>query len=113
VTRFASRLTGKACAMYLPRVLRPLVYGSFGKVYGIDFSEMRDSIYSFPCFSRFFTRALKQGARKIDAQLDKNSMCSPCDGTVLSVSKINSSDFTFECVKGTNYSMAEFLLGEN
>lgn len=52
--------------MTLPTFLRPIIYGGFGKLYGINFSEMKHGDLRFyESFNKFFTRELKEGARKI------------------------------------------------
>ena len=73
------------------------------KVNFTDYSTMTD----------FFTRKLKPGVRKIHKQKDTSSMCSPCDGAVLTVGKINDLDGTIDCVKGRSYRLDEFMLGEH
>ena len=45
---------------------RPLVYGSFGKLYGINFAEMKHAdLKAYDSFNKFFTRELKEGVRRI------------------------------------------------
>jgi len=66
LSRNLSRLTGFACSLRLPEFLRPIVYGSFGKLYGINFEEMKHSDLKFyESFNKFFTRELKEGVRSI------------------------------------------------
>jgi len=106
-----SQWAGFVCSLYIPKPFRSLIYGTFGNVYGVKFHEMGQPIDSFPSFNQFFTRALKKDARMIEDEGDITSLCSPCDGTVLSISEIDSANFTFECVKGLDYSLEEFMLG--
>ena len=42
---------------------------------------------------------------------DPFSLCSPCDGTVLTSGTINSADSTIDCVKGRSYRLDEFMMG--
>jgi phosphatidylserine decarboxylase precursor len=65
----------------------------------------------YETFTKFFTRILKPGARTIDEPENTKSMCSPCDGRVLSCGKINSEYSTIDCVKGRSYRLDEFMLG--
>lgn len=65
----------------------------------------------YESFNRFFTRQLKEGARIISEEEDLTSMCSPCDGRVLSVGEISTHDATIDCVKGRSYRLDEFMLG--
>ena len=92
--------------------MRPVVYGSFGKMYGINFSEMKHAdLKVYESFNKFFTRQLKEGVRTIEQQEDITSMCSPCDGKVLTVGEISTHDATIDCVKGRSYRLDEFMLG--
>jgi len=43
----------------------------------------------YETFTKFFTRKLKEGARTIDEPKNEKTMCSPCDGRVLTCGKIN------------------------
>ena len=93
-------------------LFRPIIYGSFGKVYGINFNEMKHSSLTFyESFNKFFTRELKEGARTIAEPTLKSHMTSPCDGKVLTVGEICTIDQTIDCVKGRSYRLDEFLLG--
>jgi phosphatidylserine decarboxylase len=89
-----------------------VIYGGFGKVYGIDFTEMKDEdLKSYTSFNKFFTRQLKDGIRSIVNPSVKTSLCSPCDGRVLSVGEVCTADCTIDCVKGRSYRLDEFMLG--
>lgn len=89
-SRNISRLTGYMCNSRIPLCLRPIIYGGFGKMYGINFSEMKiQSLYKFETFNKFFTRELKDGVRTISNPEIHNNICSPCDGTVLSCGRID------------------------
>jgi hypothetical protein len=111
-TRIASRITGYICSMYIPVPLRYVMYGSFAKVYGIDMSEVEYPDFGhYETFTLFFTRRLKKGARTISEKDNAKSMCSPCDGRVLTCGKINSEYSTIDCVKGRSYRLDEFMLG--
>lgn len=89
-----------------------MIYGSFGKAYGINFEEMKHRDLKFyETFNKFFTRELKEGARKIIGINDKTAISSPCDGRVLSCGEISTADATIDCVKGRSYRLDEFMLG--
>lgn len=112
ITRVSSRLAGVICSLYVPYPLRYVFYGSFAKVFGIDMSEYAEpDLGKYETFTKFFTRNLKPGARTIDEPENTKSMCSPCDGRVLSCGKINSEYSTIDCVKGRSYRLDEFMLG--
>ncbi len=105
-------MTGFFCSLKLPVCLRKLVYGGFSKLYGINLSEMKhEDLRFYETFNKFFTRELKEGARKISNPEDITSICSPCDGRVLSYGEISTSDATIDCVKGRSYRLDEFMLG--
>ena len=98
--------------MKIPSVLRPLIYGSFGKTYGINFEEMKHGDLKFyETFNKFFTRELKEGARTIAAPQDRTAISSPCDGRVLTCGEVSTADSTIDCVKGRSYRLDEFMLG--
>jgi len=93
-------------------MFRPIVYGSFGKLYGINFEEMKETdLKAYESFNKFFTRELKEGVREISQPEDITSMCSPCDGRVLTCGEISTVDSTIDCVKGRSYRLDEFMLG--
>jgi phosphatidylserine decarboxylase len=98
--------------MKLPRFLRPIIYGSFSKAYGINLAEMKHTDLCFyETFNKFFTRELKEGARTVTAPADATSISSPCDGRVLSCGEVGTADATIDCVKGRSYRLDEFMLG--
>ena len=100
------------CSIKLPEFMRPLIYGGFSKLYGINMKEMKEQDLRFyETFNRFFTRELKEGSRKISRPYDMTTLTSPCDGRVLSFGEINSTDSTIDCVKGRSYRLDEFMLG--
>jgi phosphatidylserine decarboxylase len=73
-----SRLAGRLAALRWPRFLRRRVVTGFGRVFGVDFSEVREPLESFASIQEFFIRYLKDGARPIDRAPD--AVVSPCDG---------------------------------
>lgn len=100
------------CSLWVPKPLRYLMYGSFAKVYGINMDEVEISDFGhYETFTLFFTRRLKKDARPIHEPENKKTMCSPCDGRVLTCGKINSQYSTIDCVKGRSYRLDEFMLG--
>jgi phosphatidylserine decarboxylase len=105
-------MTGFMCSLRIPVFLRPYVYGSFGKFYGVNFDEMKhEDLRYYETFNKFFTRELKEGARKIVSPKDPTTITSPCDGRVLSFGEIDTLDSTIDCVKGRSYRLDEFMLG--
>ena len=81
-------------------------------MYGINMEEVEFPDFGhYETFTLFFTRHLKKGVRTIEQPKEGKSMCSPCDGTVLTCGKINSEFSTIDCVKGRSYRLDEFMLG--
>lgn len=112
LTRKISRTTGRLCNMPLPPYLRKYVYLGFGKLYGVDFSDILvEDLNEFRTFNQFFTRELKPEARQIDDRSNEKSMCSPCDGRILSFGEVNTLKCTIDCIKGHEYRLDEFLFG--
>ena len=96
----------------LPPYLRTYIYRGFGWLYGVNFDEIKvDDINTFKTFNQFFTRELKDGARTIHEPDNEKSLCSPCDGKVLSFGNVDSLNCTIDCIKGHNYRLDEFLFG--
>lgn len=73
-----SRLAGRLAAVRWPRFLRRRIVTGFGRIFGVDVSEVRDPIESFASIQDFFIRRLKDGVRPIDPTPDV--VVSPCDG---------------------------------
>ncbi len=73
-----SRLAGRAAGWRLPGPLQRLEIRAFARAVGVDWNEVRDPIGSFPTLQDFFTRQLKEGARRVDPAPD--ALVAPCDG---------------------------------
>ncbi|MCB1836823.1 MAG: phosphatidylserine decarboxylase [Alcanivoracaceae bacterium] len=104
-----SRLVG-----YLARSEVPFVKNNFIKVFlnrfDINMSEAaQEDPYAYDNFNAFFTRALKDGARPIDA--DAHSIVSPADGAISQLGPILGSDVLQ--AKGRHYSLYELLGGDS
>lgn len=81
----------------------------FSRHYAIDISEAAlAGTEDYPTFNAFFTRALKDGARPIDAS--EHSIVAPADGTLMEFGTI--ADGTLLQAKGLGYTIDE-LLGED
>lgn len=100
------------CKCYVLPCLRRPLFGLFSAVYGVKIEEaQRDRFEQYTTFTDFFTRTLKPTARPIVKEDDPTSICSPCDGRVLTIGKVSTTDSTIDCVKGRSYRLDEFLLG--
>ena len=81
-----SRLTGQVATSTTPWVRQQFIR-QFAKAYDITLDEAEaDSLDDFRTFNDFFTRALKDGARPIDA--DHQSVVSPADGAISQLGQI-------------------------
>lgn len=85
-----SRVVGKAAASENP-VIKNAIITAFKAQYGIDMSiAEQNNALKFKSFNDFFTRALKDGVRQIDA--DPCSVVSPADGAISQLGKIENGD---------------------
>jgi len=73
-----SRLAGRIVSQRLPALLQRWQIRAFARVFGVDWSEIRDPITSFRSLQDFFVRALLPEARTVDT--DPYAFVSPCDG---------------------------------
>jgi phosphatidylserine decarboxylase len=103
-----SRLAGRFVTLRLPARLQRWQIRSFARVFGVDWSEIRDPITSFPSLQDFFVRALRPEARPVDAEPD--ALVSPCDGAWGESGVVR--DGMLLQVKGRPYSLAA-LLGDD
>ena len=88
------------------------MYMGFGKLYGVNFDDIKATdINQFRTFNQFFTREIKEEARTIVNEQDVKTLCSPCDGRVLSFGPVDSLKSTMDCIKGHTYRLDEFLFG--
>ena len=112
ITRIQSRITGYICKAQVPGIFLHPMIRLFSAVYGVKIEEAtRDRFEQYNTFTDFFTRTLKPEARVISAKDDETSICSPCDGRILTIGKVCTIDSTIDCVKGRSYRLDEFLLG--
>ena len=106
--RTASRLWGWMANKQLPEPFRPVVYGLYTNMFGVNLDEAAsDDLKSYKCFSDFFARPLKHGTRFVDLE---SCVVAPCDGTVLNFGPVQTNHV--EQVKGVTYSLEQFL-GQN
>ncbi|CAH1395651.1 unnamed protein product [Nezara viridula] len=102
--RTFSRAFGSVSETKIPIKLRPFIYGSYAKVFGVNLSEISEPVDNYSSLCEFFTRRLKAGVRPVDQH---KAVVSPADGTVMNAGKVNS--FQVEQVKGITYSLKAFL----
>lgn len=112
-SRLVSRLTGRICNLPLPPHLRAYLYRGYSSLLGVNLDELpkdRD-LNDYRCFNDFFTREIDLSKRPIDKKDNQQTLCSPCDGRVLSFGELKKPGNTVECVKGADYPLEEFLFG--
>jgi phosphatidylserine decarboxylase len=96
---------GRLASLGLPGFLRPSVYRAFGHTVGVNFDEVRDPLIAYPSLQAFFTRALIDGARPVDARVD--ALVAPCDGAWGQAGRIHGGALLQ--VKGREYRLAELI----
>jgi len=104
-THALSRAVGWLASRRLPSPLREPAVRAFGRAVGVEFSEVRDALASFESLQAFFTRALRDGVRPIDA--DPHAIVSPCDGAWGAAGVITAGQALQ--VKGRLYALAALL----
>lgn len=100
-----SRLAGRVAGWPLPGPLQRAEIRLFGRLVGVDFSEVRDPIGRFTTLQDFFTRALQPGVRPVDPAPD--AVVAPCDGVWGASGVVEQG--TLLQLKGRPYSLAALL----
>ena len=100
-----SRLFGWISYMHLPSFVMIPVLQAYSRIFKIDVNEAEKNIREYPSLNRFFTRALKEGARTVDP--GKKSIISPVDGTVSKFGEIHQGKMIQ--AKGIDYSLRDLL----
>ncbi len=96
-----SAMAGKAAGLPAPT----LAVKTFGKVFGVNFDEVKEPLETFPSVQSFFVRELKAGVRPIDQAED--AVVSPCDGAWGACGTIT--EDTAMQLKGRKYSVRMLL----
>ncbi len=92
------------------RWFKNLVIGLFLRLYRIDMgAALEPDPFAYGSFNEFFTRALRPGARPLDAAAD--GIACPVDGTVSECGDIE--DGTLLQAKGQRYALAALLAGQD
>jgi phosphatidylserine decarboxylase len=98
---YMSAMAGRLAGLPAPT----LAVKTFGKVFGVDFDEVKEPLESFPSVQSFFVRTLKDGARPVDP--DPAALVSPCDGRWGAAGFVK--DDTALQLKGRHYSVRMLL----
>jgi phosphatidylserine decarboxylase len=96
---------GRLASLTLPVFLRPSIYRAFGRTVGVNFDEVRDPLSAYPSLQAFFTRALADGARRLDD--DADAVVAPCDGAWGQSGRIQGGALLQ--VKGREYPLAQLI----
>lgn len=103
--RLLSRAWGWLAACHIPENFRPYIYGWYSNAFGVNIDEaLYPDFKHYNSLSEFFTRALRDDVRPIDA---KAPLVSPADGKILHFGTASKS--LIEQVKGVNYNLNDFL----
>lgn len=100
-----SRMAGRFAEIAWPAPIQRGLLRLFAKLAGADLGEAAEPIESFPTLQRFFTRALRPGARPLAG--DAETLVSPCDGAWGASGAIDGG--TLVQVKGRTYRVRDLL----
>lgn len=100
-----SRAFGRAADLPIPRPLRRAVLGGFARAVGADPSEAEAPLEAYPSLNRFFTRALREGARAWPD--DPRAVASPVDAVAGQVGTVREGKVVQ--AKGRYYTLRELL----
>jgi len=96
----------RAATRWTWRPWKNLLIGRVVRAYRVDMAEAaQPDPFAYPSFNAFFTRALRDGARR--AQGDDDAILSPADGCISQIGRIQAGRILQ--AKGRTYSVAELL----
>lgn len=98
-----SRAVGRLCDQPLPPLVSKAVTRAYCRAYRVNIHEAAPQPLAYPSFDAFFTRALREGARKIS----DDALISPCDGLMSAVGRVDPGARLF--VKGQPYEVGELV----
>lgn len=100
-----SRAAGRFAALHLPRACVRAEIQLFARAVGVNLAEVRDPLDSFASLQAFFTRALREDARRVDPAAD--ALVAPCDGAWGESGSVEAGRLLQ--VKGRPYALADLL----
>ncbi len=100
-----SRMFGWMTYIHFPRFVMVPLLQAFVRVYKINVDEAELQLKDYPSLNKFFTRALKEGARDID--YTDRTVVSPVDGRISVFGKIKEGKMIQ--AKGINYDLDDLL----
>ena len=98
-----SRMCGAVCAIPLPGFARTPLFRWFARRYGVQLVEVDGELDDYRSLQAFFRRALRSGARPVDAA----PLVWPCDGKIVTTGVIRNGRLLQ--VKGKDYGLADLL----
>ena len=66
----------RLCERQLPRQVSAPLFSAYCRAYGVNLEEAEPSVAGYASFDAFFTRTLREGARRIS----RDALVSPSDG---------------------------------
>lgn len=98
-----SRAVGRLCEAPLPPPVSEAVARVYARAYSVDMGEVAPRAGPYESFDDFFTRPLREGARRISA----DPVVSPADGALMAAGRVGPGAAIR--VKGTSYSVGELV----
>lgn len=107
-TRLTSRIWGYMVSLYLPYIVRLIIFHIWAYVFSAKLEEAeKDDIGEYRSIQEFFTRKLKPGLRPID--YNPRSLVSPVDGKIVNICDLNNENMTLKQIKNIDYDVKDFL----
>lgn len=102
-----SKFFGRIGNKKLPDWIKPILFKTYIFIYNVNMDEVYEKdLKKYNTINEFFIRKLDMSKRKFD---ENAKYVSPCDGKILSVSKVEDNDLII--VKNVRYILNEFLFG--
>lgn len=98
-----SQVMGRLSEARLPSAVSHAVIGAYSRAYRVALHEAEPRSDAYPSFDAFFTRPLRDGARKVE----RASVVSPADGQLSALGPVSSGSRIR--VKGQDYGVAELV----
>lgn len=100
-----TRLVGRVAERPVPRAVLDPVLSAYVKAFRVDLDEAQVPAAGFASFNDFFTRRLREGVHRVDA--DPRAVVSPSDGRLDDAGAIDAESRFY--IKGRDYDAVELL----
>jgi phosphatidylserine decarboxylase len=104
-----SRCTARLADARLPAPLLQRLLRAYVRAYRVDLADVAEPLTSFRTFNEFFVRALRPGARPVDAT--SGTLVAPSDSRLHAIGPLPAGG-RLEQIKGRSYSVAALLASE-